>query len=670
MDYTEAIRLALAGEQRGFTVLYEKTYQKKYFLALQYMKNEAAAEDVMQEAYIRAFSKLDTLKKPEKFPGWFGMIVANTAKNALRKKSPMLFSDISIDEEQEEFEYQIEDDNIDHMPERAYTRKETKQLAHRLLDSLSGEQRMCILMFHIEGMSIRQIASALGCSENTVKSRLKYGRDNIKAKGEELQKKGYQLYGAAPLPLLLYLLRKEAGYMKADGSLREAGARIAEHVIPFDGEQSGVSTSRKVQRAGGSHMKTVKSGFIHTTAGKVTTALAVLCLIGGAAAYGALQINKDEKPVGREAEKEGMEVKEEEPEAKKAAEPPAVTVKELQDTEYGVLVAGNLTKEELQFVLAYGPQEIPEQGFQEQDYLYILNSLCDASTVNGGGTMIEYYGSDPDWGSQYSLSDVNRMFHSFTDYQLAEDSSALSGHNVHVQGDTVMFWGATTGRTANTVITSANYTEEEMEIYYTCDYRTTDMAKEGLPRKTENKKAVLKPNAEGLYQIVKIEVIEEPAPEGQASEGQAPEEQTTMEQTPEGQTPEEQTPEEQTPEGQTPEQPAENAGFPVGNFSFVASTGGRGSLTIDSAGIATYVEFSSGTGKGSEIKYQMVADGVASDGMTAYSLQFIEGNEFQLSGGGREVTGYLESGDSKNFYYDANQGILQDAGGNTWAPVG
>ena len=41
MDYTEAIRLALEGEQRGYTVLYEKTYQKKYFLALQYMKYES-----------------------------------------------------------------------------------------------------------------------------------------------------------------------------------------------------------------------------------------------------------------------------------------------------------------------------------------------------------------------------------------------------------------------------------------------------------------------------------------------------------------------------------------------------------------------------------------------------------------------------------------------------
>ncbi len=659
MDYTEAIRLALEGEQRGYTVLFEKTYQKKYFLALQYMKNEAAAEDVMQEAYIRAFSKLDTLRKPEKFPGWFGMIVANTAKNALRKNSPMLFSDIVADEEQEEFEYQIEDDNIDHIPERAYTRKETKQLAHRMLNSLSEEQRMCILMFHIEGLSIRQIASALGCSENTVKSRLKYGRDNIKIKGEELQKKGYELYSVAPLPLLLYLLRKEAAYMKTDGSLRAAGERIAEHVIPFSGEKSSTGISHKVQKNGGRPMmKAVKSGFIHTAAGKATIALAVLCLIGGAAAYGAWRLNTNEKPAGRETEKEAQGVEEKEPETKKAEDPPAVTVKELQDTEYGALIAGNLTKEELQFVLAYGPQEIPEQGFQEQDYLNILNSLCDASRINEGEPMIEDLGMNSDLGNQYSVSDVNRLFRSFTDYQLVEGISALSGQNVHVQGEAVIFWGASTGRTANAVITSANYTEEEMEIYYTCNYSTTDMAMEGIPEKIENRKAVLKRNAEGMYQIIKIEVMEEQTPEGQATEGQVPEEQV---------------PNGQAMEGQMSEPSMENVGFPVGSFSYAASAGGgRGSLTIDPAGVATYVEFSSGTGKGSEIKYQMVVDGTAavSDGVTAYSLQFIEGNEFQMTGSGREVTGYLESGDSKTFYYDANQGTLQDAWGTIWAPAG
>ena len=142
---------------------------------------------------------------------------------------------------------------------------------------------------------------------------------------------------------------------------------------------------------------------------------------------------------------------------------------------------------------------------------------------------------------------------------------------------------------------------EEMEIYYTCNYATTDMAREGIPEKIEHRKAVLKPNTEGMYQIIRIEVIEEQASKAQMSE--------------------EQPQTEQMPEEKVPEEPAENVGFPAGNYSFATQTGGaRSSLTIDSAGVATYVEFSSGTGKGSEIKYQMVVDGTAavSDGVTAY----------------------------------------------------
>ena len=93
MNYTEAVNLALAGEERGYGFLYANTYKSKYYLALQYMKNEEAAQDVLQDAYIKAFSKLNTLQDAEKFPSWFGMIVANTAKNALAKNNPMLFSD-------------------------------------------------------------------------------------------------------------------------------------------------------------------------------------------------------------------------------------------------------------------------------------------------------------------------------------------------------------------------------------------------------------------------------------------------------------------------------------------------------------------------------------------------------------------------------------------------
>jgi len=298
MDYAEAVRLAKAGDEKGFNFLYGETYKSKYYLALQYMKNKEAAEDVMQEAYMRAFAKLDMLEQPEAFPGWFGRIVGNTAKNMLKKNNPMLFSDVAVDDEDNNFEYQIEDDNVDHQPEIAYTRQETQELVHELMDTLSEEQRMCILMFHIEGASIKEIASVLDCSENTVKSRLKYGRDNLKVKAEELQKKGHKLYSIAPLPLLLYLLRSEEAYLSVDGTLAAAGERMAEQIFRLSATTKDTGVSAGVQETAENGVKTaVRSGFLHTTAGKVTAVVVGLCVVGGAIFYGVSQMDsKDQKP--------------------------------------------------------------------------------------------------------------------------------------------------------------------------------------------------------------------------------------------------------------------------------------------------------------------------------------------------------------------------------------
>ena len=80
------------------------------------------------------------------------------------------------EDQEEDFTALIQDERIENQPELSYTREETRKLVHELIDSLSDEQRVCILMFHIEGESIKDIAQTLGCSENTVKSRLNYGR--------------------------------------------------------------------------------------------------------------------------------------------------------------------------------------------------------------------------------------------------------------------------------------------------------------------------------------------------------------------------------------------------------------------------------------------------------------------------------------------------------------
>ena len=439
MNYTEAVALAKAGDERGYGFLYETTYKSKYYLALQYVKNEETARDVLQEAYIRAFTKLDMLAEPEAFPGWLGKIVANTAKNVLVKKNPMLFSEMGAEDEGEDFEYRIEDDSIESQPELSYTRQETQELVHQMIDSLSEEQRMCILMFHIEGVPISEIASTLGCSENTVKSRLNYGRKNLKRKAEELQKKGYKLYNVAPLPLFLYLLRTQEGYLMADGSLAAAGKSVVDAVFrsvsqagpggaggtgtvaqdsfgaqPEAGMQPppGAQQGSGMQPTLGAAQTAVKTGFLHTTIGKVAAVTVGVCLAGGAAFYGVSQIlGQQEEPEIVQEKQEPEEAGEQQKQKQEAEETPA----EVKDEDYPELIAGNLTKEEVEYVLAYGPQEIPEQGFTEEEIRQILNAICDASSRSGD--IIESYGSDANWHPMYSAADVNRMFASFSDYQ-------------------------------------------------------------------------------------------------------------------------------------------------------------------------------------------------------------------------------------------------------------
>jgi RNA polymerase sigma factor (sigma-70 family) len=325
MDYKKAVEAALKGNESAFSALYESTQRDMYYIALKYMKNEEDAMDVLQDSYIKAWQSLATLKDPASFRAWFGRIVANTAKNALAKKRPMLFSQLEGEnDEGEQFALDIEDEKSEFQPERSYTQKETQELVHELIDSLSDEQRLCILMYHLDDQSIKDIAETFGISENTVKSRLLYGRKAIKAKAEELQKKGYQLYTVAPVVFFLYLLDSEKAstvfaatanaVMQAQktGILESAkasgnGAGAAEssaadhgtETVSHSGSSGSASRSGRSTSSSGNTGRTavsagrkvgqtaVKQAFIHTAAGKAAAVAVAVAVIGGggAAAY-------------------------------------------------------------------------------------------------------------------------------------------------------------------------------------------------------------------------------------------------------------------------------------------------------------------------------------------------------------------------------------------------
>ena len=94
VSFASLVADAKEGSSAAQEELYNRTWQEKYYVALKYMKNPQDAEDVLQESYIRAYNHLDSLKDPEKFSSWLSMIVANTAKNELRKQIDDLIKEL------------------------------------------------------------------------------------------------------------------------------------------------------------------------------------------------------------------------------------------------------------------------------------------------------------------------------------------------------------------------------------------------------------------------------------------------------------------------------------------------------------------------------------------------------------------------------------------------
>lgn len=315
MDIREAVRLAKEGNEAGFQSLYEETYQKSYYVAMKYMKQEDAALDVLQDAYVKAFKNLEQLQEAEKFNAWFARVVATTALDELKKRKVILFSQMET-EEDSDIEATFEDDRIDNQPELSYDQAETSRLVQEMISTLSDEQRMCIMMFYVEEMSVKEIAETLGVSENTVKSRLNYGRKNIKEQVLELEKKGTKLYTLAPIPFFLYLLRQDS--------------------LSAQAIQLPLSTLLESQAVGGGKAVAAKAGkTIGTlTAKKVVIGAAIgLAVCGGAAAviFSAKDNDAEVQEVAEEMQQD--ETQEEQPEEQMEEQQEVVETPEVETVE-------------------------------------------------------------------------------------------------------------------------------------------------------------------------------------------------------------------------------------------------------------------------------------------------------------------------------------------------
>ena len=199
-------------DQAALAEIYEQTSGAVYRVLKVLIKNdEDTVQDLLQDTYVKAFTRLDQLQDESKLLPWLKTIANNSAKDWLKKCKPVLFTAMAGNEGNEEtealsFEENIEADRIDENPELAMDEKEVRRLVMEILNQLPEDQRVVLGMFYYEDMSVKESASILEVSDNTVKSRLNYGRKKVKELVLDLEKKGTKLYNVAPFTFFVYLL--------------------------------------------------------------------------------------------------------------------------------------------------------------------------------------------------------------------------------------------------------------------------------------------------------------------------------------------------------------------------------------------------------------------------------------------------------------------------------
>lgn len=212
-ELAELVAAARTGDQEAVSALYEKTYSKVFYTVRSMIKDQDAVFDIVQDTYIKAFAHLDSFQGDTKFLPWVRQIAANTARDWLKKKRPMLFTELGSGEGQDTaMEELLPDERSENLPDQVIDQEETKRLIREIIEELPEDQRAAIGMFYYGEMSVKEIADAMGVSESAVKSRLMYGRKKIEKKVLELEKQGTKLYGLAPIPFLLLLFRNQKVY--------------------------------------------------------------------------------------------------------------------------------------------------------------------------------------------------------------------------------------------------------------------------------------------------------------------------------------------------------------------------------------------------------------------------------------------------------------------------
>lgn len=199
-DIDKLVDKAKSGNVRAFEKLYRMTSKEVYWYCRRLCENDFDSEDLLQNVYLTAWQKIEQYKGIN-FKAWLRSIAHNTFLNQLKKHNEELLNE-------EVFENIKEDELLG--PANIADQKYIRTILLKAIESeLTSVQRMTVMMFYYDEMSVGEIASVMECAEGTVKSRLYLSRKKLR---DKLEKSGNTLFSC--IPCIFPILRYEAEHSR------------------------------------------------------------------------------------------------------------------------------------------------------------------------------------------------------------------------------------------------------------------------------------------------------------------------------------------------------------------------------------------------------------------------------------------------------------------------
>ena len=178
----ELVERVQAGDKRAFDLLVLKYQRKVQRLVSRFVRDSGEVDDVVQEAFIKAYRALPTFRGEAAFYTWIYRIAINCAKNYLASPARRIVpaSDL-MSEDDEDMESFERNDGLHDVatPDAEYASKQIAEAVNRAMAALPDDLRTAVTLREIEGLSYEEIAEAMECPIGTVRSRIFRAREAI-----------------------------------------------------------------------------------------------------------------------------------------------------------------------------------------------------------------------------------------------------------------------------------------------------------------------------------------------------------------------------------------------------------------------------------------------------------------------------------------------------------